>query len=208
MIDDDEWSLLYADMTTIAVLVAFGAVLGKTTLAQLVVLAFVCVITQCLNECINVNLIQVGVFVFNKTQSMMFYFIICFCFGIEFNKAHDVGRSIYVHLFGAAFGLAAAKFLNFHSVRSSKQATVYHSDMFALIGTLFLFAFYPSFNALLAAKDSVDPALSQERAIVNTFAAICASCVITFATSSLVSNGKLNVVGARCECEHKIKNIV
>ena len=94
-----------------------------------------------------------------------------------------------MHLFGAVFGLAVSKSLHFSGVKSSKQASVYHSDLFASIGTLFLFAYYPSFNGILA-KSTV----GQDRAIVNTFASISASCVVTFALSSLGSKGKFNVV--------------
>lgn len=100
-----------------------------------------------------------------------------------------MGRSIYVHLFGAVFGLAASKLLHFKGVQSNKQAPVYHSDIFALIGTLFLFVYYPSFNGLLAHSPG-----SQTKAIVNTLAAICASCVATFGVSSLAARGRLNVL--------------
>lgn len=144
-------------------LVSFGALLGKTTLAQLVAVSIVEVVVQVFNEYLNERVI----------------------------KAYDVGRSVYVHLFGALFGLAAAKALHFRGVKSSKQASVYHSDLFSLIGTLFLWVYYPSFNSLLA-KNSVPG--GQAKAIVNTYAALAASCVVTFGISSLAGKGKLNVV--------------
>lgn len=53
------FSLINADYTAIAVLIALGAVLGKTTLTQLIVLAFIGVVAQVLNEFINISLIQV-----------------------------------------------------------------------------------------------------------------------------------------------------
>ena len=137
--------------------------MGKTTLAQLVVLSLIGVTVQIVNEYINIYLI----------------------------KAHDVGRSVYVHLFGAVFGLAVSKILHCGGVKSSKQSSVYHSDIFALIGTLFLWVYYPSFNAALA--DSSIPH-AHDRAIVNTYAAIAASCVVTFAVSFLVGKGKISVV--------------
>jgi len=161
------YRLVYADISVIAVLVAFGAVLGKTTLTQLVVLALIGVTVQIVNEYINIYLI----------------------------KAHDVGRSVYVHLFGAVFGLAVSKVLHCCGVKSSKQSSVYHSDIFALIGTLFLWVYYPSFNAALV--DSSIPH-AHDRAIVNTYAAIAASCVVTFAVSFLVGKGKISVVITFC----------
>jgi ammonium transporter Rh len=51
--------LVFADFTAIAVLVSFGAVLGKTTLTQLVVLAVVEVMAQVINEHLNINIIKV-----------------------------------------------------------------------------------------------------------------------------------------------------
>jgi ammonium transporter Rh len=96
-----------------------------------------------------------------------------------------------VHLFGALFGLAVSKILNLKSVNSYKQSSVYHSDLFALIGTLFLWAFYPSFNGLLAKNLSDN---GHTKAVVNTVVAISASCVVTFGVSTLVGKGKINVV--------------
>lgn len=55
-------SLVFADFTAIAVLVSFGAVLGKTTLTQLVVLAIVEVVVQILNEHLNVNILKASYF--------------------------------------------------------------------------------------------------------------------------------------------------
>ena len=51
----------------------------------------------------------------------------------------DVGGSIIVHLFGAYFGLAASRVLSARSANSnSNNSSVYHSDLFAMIGTIFL----------------------------------------------------------------------
>lgn len=153
-------NLIFADFTAISILVAFGAVLGKTSASQLIFIALFGVVAQAVNEYINVHCI----------------------------KAPDVGRSVYVHFFGAVFGLAISKALHLSGVKSIKQASVYHSDLFSLIGTIFLFAYYPSFNGILAHSK-----IEQDKAIVNTFAAISASCVVTFAISSLGSKGKFNV---------------
>ena len=48
-----------ADYTAVAVLVSVGALIGKTTLTQLVVLALIEVVIQVFNEYINVQLIYV-----------------------------------------------------------------------------------------------------------------------------------------------------
>ncbi len=96
-----------------------------------------------------------------------------------------------MHLFEALFGLAVSKVLNLKGVNSYKESSVYHSDMFALIGTLFLWAFYPSFNGLLAKNLSDN---GHTKAVINTVIAISASCVVTFGVSTLVGKGKINVV--------------
>jgi ammonia channel protein AmtB len=90
------------------------------------------------------------------------------------------------------FGLGVSKTLNFNPVHTnSKEKSVYHSDLFAFIGTLFLWVFFPSLNAVFAEAEG------QTKAIVNTYLAITASTVVTVAISSLYGNGKINVVRLR-----------
>ena len=56
--------------------------------------------------------------------------------------------------------------------------------MFSLIGTAFLWIYWPSFVAGAAVADSEQ----QQRAIVNTIMALSASTVVTFCLTSLLSN--------------------
>jgi ammonium transporter Rh len=106
-------------------------------------------------------------------------------------KAHDVGRSMYVHLFGAVFGLGVSKAINFNNVpAAAKQTSVYHSDLFAFIGTLFLWVFFPSFNAIFAENEG------QTKAIINTYLALTASTIVTIGMSSLMGNGRINAVSS------------
>ncbi len=51
--------------------------------------------------------------------------------------------------------------------------------MLAMIGTLFLWCYWPSFNGVFAEANA------QMRVIVNTTIALSASCICAFATSSL-----------------------
>jgi FCP1-like phosphatase family protein len=67
--------------------------------------------------------------------------------GLELLEAFDVGGSIAIHTFGALFGLACSKTMNL-SVEKAKSS--YTGDIFSMIGTMFLFIYWPSFNCLLA----------------------------------------------------------
>ena len=72
--------LMTSDFTAAAILITFGAVLGKASRLQLFVMAVI----ECIFFAINEAII------------------------LEFLHISDVGGSIVVHLFGAYFGLAVA----------------------------------------------------------------------------------------------------
>ena len=57
-------------------------------------------------------------------------------------KAYDVGESMYVHVFGAYFGLTIAKILNHEAVESEKESSNYDSDLFSMIGTILLWLYW------------------------------------------------------------------
>ncbi len=109
-------NLLVADFCAAAVLISFGAVIGKASLTQLVVMASFEVVVQGFNEHV----------------------------GLGFLKAYDVGESIYVHVFGAFFGLAVAKVLHHKEIESKDESSNYHSDLFSMIGTVFLWLYWVS----------------------------------------------------------------
>ncbi|ESO83379.1 hypothetical protein LOTGIDRAFT_133634 [Lottia gigantea] len=155
-------SMITADFAAATVLITFGAVLGKVSPLQMVVVALIEVVLATLNEKVGVQIFQVS----------------------------DIGGSIFVHAFGAFFGLALARVLYDEDVeRSTKEGSVYHSDLFAMIGTIFLWLFWPSFNSALAVGDD------QHRAVLNTYMALAACCIVTFAISALVDGeGKFDMV--------------
>ncbi|KAK3252196.1 hypothetical protein CYMTET_38498 [Cymbomonas tetramitiformis] len=143
---------IFGDFCTAAVLISFGALLGKVSPLQLLLIAFLETVFFCINENIAKHL------------------------GVV-----DIGGSLIVHLFGAYFGLAASKVLTSESmVASALNAASYRSDLFAMIGTLFLWCYWPSFNSILAGETA------RERTILNTVLAISASCAATFTMSSLL----------------------
>lgn len=152
-------SLIKAEFAAMAVLVSFGAVLGKLNLLQLSVMA----------------LIEVVLFQCNQLV----------CFGIF--KSTDTGYSMMVHMFGAYFGLMVALFTarpGDVQAQSYKELSVYHSDLFTMIGTVFLFLFYPSLNAALC------PNHAFLRAVTNTYLALLSSALVVVVVSSLVQKNK------------------
>lgn len=158
----DEWTKIVLDIPALivgdfgagCVLITFGALLGKISLIQMFVLATLEIIWYGLNESICAG--QLG--------------------------AVDMGGSMYVHTFGAYFGLAASYFFhNRKAIADEKHRCEggYNSQMIAMVGTVFLFMFWPSFNGALAAADQ------QQRVIVNTVMAISASCITACAISRI-----------------------
>ncbi|CAL1531987.1 unnamed protein product [Lymnaea stagnalis] len=155
-------TMLTSDFASAAVLITFGALLGKTSPMQMIVVTMIEIVLFSANEYIGMVLLEVV----------------------------DVGGSMFVHAFGAYFGLAISRVLyNPEVEKSNKEGSVYHSDMFAVVGSIFLWMFWPSFNSALAIDDA------QHRAVLNTYYALAACCVITFAISSLVDkDGKFDMV--------------
>lgn len=128
-------SLLVADFCAAAVLISFGAVLGKASLTQLLVMATFEVVIQSVNEHVGLHYFKV------RTQNTLNFMIGSYL--LLLIKAYDIGESIYVHVFGAYFGLAVAKSLQERKqIESEKESSVYNSDLFSMIGKVyFLFKF-------------------------------------------------------------------
>ena len=99
---------------------------------------------------------------------------------LKYIGALDPGSSIFTHIFGALFGLAASKVLHRDfqvraqprfvnhlqlkvQIQHPDQAASYLTHVFATIGTLFLWLGFPAMNAATS-TDSYDA----YRAIVNT----------------------------------------
>jgi ammonium transporter Rh len=99
----------------------------------------------------------------------------------------DIGGSLIIHVFGCYYGLAATIFLSRRPMKSLQEAheSGYTSDLFSMIGTIFLWVMWPSFNAATALPHI------QYRAIINTVLSLCAANVATFAWSSVLRRGKL-----------------
>ncbi|XP_036405083.1 ammonium transporter Rh type A [Megalops cyprinoides] len=156
--------MINADFSTATVLISFGAVLGKTSPVQLLIMTVLEIATFAANE----HLVATAI------------------------NASDIGASMTIHAFGAYFGLAVARMLYRPALRNGHEndGSVYHSDLFAMIGTVFLWMFWPSFNSAIA-----DSGVPQFTAVVNTYFSLAACVLSAYAISSLVEHkGKLDMV--------------
>ncbi|NWW90256.1 RHAG protein, partial [Rhynochetos jubatus] len=157
-------SMINADFSTATALISFGAVLGKTSPLQMLIL----------------TILEVTIFACNEHLVTKVF------------QATDVGASMTIHAFGAYFGLAVTLVLYRSGLKNKheNEESTYHSDLFAMIGTLFLWLFWPSFNSAIAQDRS-----HQIRAIVNTYYSLAACAAVTFALSSSVDQrGKFSMV--------------
>ncbi|XP_007252657.3 ammonium transporter Rh type C 1 [Astyanax mexicanus] len=157
-------NMINADFCVAGCLIAYGACLGKVSPVQLMVMTLFGVTLFAVEEYIILNLIH----------------------------AKDAGGSMTIHTFGGYYGLVISWILYRPYLHQSKrfQGSVYHSDLFAMIGTLFLWMFWPSFNSAIANHGD-----GQHRAALNTYLCLAASVLTTFAISSLSKKGgKLDMV--------------
>ncbi|KAJ8393157.1 hypothetical protein AAFF_G00068400 [Aldrovandia affinis] len=157
-------NLINADFCVAGCLIAYGAVLGKVSPVQLLVMTLFGVTLFAVEEYIILTLIH----------------------------ARDAGGSMVIHTFGAYYGLAISWVLYRPNLYKSQrlQASVYHSDLFAMIGTLFLWMFWPSFNSAIT-----DHGDGQHRAAINTYLALASTVLTTVAISSVFQKGgKLDMV--------------
>ena len=100
-------SLVGADFAGAAVLITMGAVLGKASPFQLLIIAFFELIFYSCNEALNIHVFM----------------------------AADIGGSMIIHTFGAYFGLAVSVMLfTKKAADHEKNSSVYHSDLFSMIG--------------------------------------------------------------------------
>ncbi|XP_007438994.2 ammonium transporter Rh type C, partial [Python bivittatus] len=157
-------SLINADFCVGSVCIAFGAILGKVSPVQLLVMTLFQVTLFSVNEYILLDLLHVK----------------------------DAGGSMTIHTFGAYFGLTVTSILYRPNLEQTKdkQESVYHSDLFAMIGTLFLWMYWPSFNSAISNHGD-----AQHRAAINTYCSLAACVLTSVAFSSLLQKkGKLNMV--------------
>lgn len=96
-----------ADFAAAAVLITYGAVLGKISRVQLLGVGMLEIIFYTINEWLIVKYLKIS----------------------------DAGGSMIIHAFGAYFGLAVARvYYRKAASESGAEGSVYHSDIFAMVG--------------------------------------------------------------------------
>jgi ammonium transporter Rh len=153
LVEINIYSLLNALYGISAVLISFGALIGKISPIQLLVMTGI----ELTLHAVNYTVLMTGIL-----------------------NVVDVGGTYADHMFGAYFGLAVAYVLGKPSDMPDLGNT---PDVFSLLGTLFLWVYWPSFvaGAVEAGSDA------QQRAIVNTILALSGSTVAAFWGTSFLS---------------------
>ncbi|NWV45769.1 RHBGB protein, partial [Daphoenositta chrysoptera] len=150
-------SMVSADSCTAAVLISTGAVLGRVNPVQMLLLALLEVTVCSLNEYLLLSLMGVS----------------------------DSGRSLTVHTFGAYFGLMVSRVLyqpqKDKRKREERQDTGLQADVFAVLGTIYLWIFWPSFTSATTVPDN-----AENWAVLNTYFSLVASIIATFILSPVL----------------------
>ena len=164
--------MLLSDFAAAAVLISFGVVIGTTSPLQLIVMTMIEIVLFTVNEVIGRRYLGVRV-----TQNTFAVIVM----SQTSSQAIDAGDTIFVHVFGAYFGLAVSRMLYTKATADHQnQSSGYTSDLFSMVGTIFLWMFWPSFNGAAAAAGE-----PQHRAVLNTYFSLCASVMAAFAASAL-----------------------
>uniref|UniRef100_H3A386 Rh50-like protein n=2 Tax=Latimeria chalumnae TaxID=7897 RepID=H3A386_LATCH len=157
------YNLINAEFACATVLISLGAVLGKVSPIQLLVLA----------------LFEIPIYVTTEWTIS------------EYLKISDVGGSMVLHVFACYFGMSVTRVLYRPGLKDghSKEKSSYQSDLLAMMGTIFLWIFWPSFNSALANRGD-----DQHRAVIHTYIALSSCTLTTFALTSMVEKkGKINM---------------
>jgi len=158
----DLWALLNANFAVAAFLISFGGLIGKVNPSQLVILVVFETFFYCINK-----------------QAVL----------TKWLDIKDCGGTIIIHMFGAYFGLTVSALLG-KPKGMSKEKTSVVSDLFSLIGTVFLWLYWPSF----VAGDLPAGTVESETAITNTVLALLGSTVMAFIMTASLSGGMLRPV--------------
>ena len=158
-------TLMLAEFSVAAALIAMGAVLGRLRVFQYALLTLLLVPLYALNE----------------------YLVLDNGSGLT-KGFQDSAGSIVIHAFGAYFGLAASLVLTTAQQRSQPIESDPTSDRFAMLGSMVLWLFWPSFATAIV------PFEQMPQTIVNTILALSGATLATYFLSTYFRHGKTSMV--------------
>ncbi|HKX53842.1 MAG TPA: ammonium transporter, partial [Nitrosospira sp.] len=158
-------ALLYAEFAVASGLIAMGAVLGRLRVFQYALLALLLIPAYLLNEWL----------VLDNGMGMTEGF-------------QDTAGSIIIHAFGAYFGLGLSLALTTARQRSQPIESDATSDRFAMLGSMVLWLFWPSFATAIV------PFEQMPQTVVNTVLALCGATITTYFLSTYFHKGKTSMV--------------
>ncbi|XP_061552916.1 rh blood group, D antigen [Phycodurus eques] len=156
-------SLVVAEMCTASVLISIGAVQGKINPIHLILMALLEVFGFVLNEWLLLTLLMI----------------------------QPLDCIMVLHIFGAFFGLMVTWILyRKESEGFEKEKLDCKTGLFSMLGAVFLWMFWPSFNSILT-----DHQFPERRsgAVCSTYLALSVSAVVSVVVCALSSpKGKVN----------------
>lgn len=158
-------AILFAELAVAAALIAMGAVLGRLRVFQYALLAVFVVPLYLLNE----------------------WIVLDDAFGLT-TGFQDTAGSVVIHAFGAYFGLAMSIVLTTAYQRSRIIESDHTSDRFAMIGSMVLWLFWPSFATALV------PLENMPQTVANTLLALSGATIATYFLSYKLNGGKASMV--------------
>jgi ammonium transporter Rh len=155
--------LLFAEFAAASLLIAIGGALGRINTSQYLIIGLLFTPLYAVNEWLLFSgvVIPAGAFL-------------------------DTAGSIMIHAFGAYFSLGMIMILTTRKEREIRVETSKRSNEFALLGSVALWIFWPSFCSALVSVEKI-PLVA-----VNTILALCGATLATYAFSILI-RGKIEV---------------
>src|SRR5688500_9820174 len=158
-------ALLFAEFAVAAALIAMGAVLGRLRVFQYALLALFLVPAYLMNEWLVLDN------------------------GMGLTEGYqDTAGSVIIHAFGAYFGLGLSLALTTARQRMQPIESDATSDRFAMLGSMVLWLFWPSFATAIV------PFEEMPQTVVNTVLALCGATLSTYFLSTYFHKGKTSMV--------------
>lgn len=153
--------LIKGEFCAIAMVIALGAIIGKANNLQILIS------------------LLAGILLFSVNEQILFNSL----------DVQDVGGSMYIFTFGAFYGIGLSWLLNYKEAKNNANFVAsIHSNSSALIGTLFLWCFFPSFNSALAANG-----FTSHIAVLNTYFCLIGSVLGAYLISKVLHKGKFHM---------------